>query len=120
MGTSARTKLLLALGLTLLLGFLAGSLTGCDFWRGPTDNRTGGMFEPPSPSSCSGGCQALVCGPFEPTPGTEQPPPAATKGSPPKPPELIDGSQLPSDTREGGGIGGRGSGGGGGGGGGRR
>ena len=121
METSIRIKLLLVLGLTLLLSFLAGSLTGCDSWRGPTDNlwraptdnqTRGGLAPPGTPSFC-GGVQDSLCGSFVPSLGGEPPPPA-TKGSPPKPPELIDGTQLPSDTQGIGGTGGgRGSSGGG-------
>ena len=96
----------------LLLGFLIVILTCCDFQAYSTDNRTDNQtasvpYNPCGMPSCSAGncgpsgCGPSGCGPSgcEPPvlPDIEQPAPAQ-KESPPKPPKLLDGEELPSST----------------------
>lgn len=106
MGNKFIKPALLALVVILAAGSAVFTVS-CEFPPPTCDNQV----SLPS-ATCGGGpgCGRAVCQPEDNREDTQQPPPGV-KGSPPTPPGLTDGSQLPSDTQEGGGAGGRGGGG---------
>jgi len=99
----------------LILSLIVINIASCELPLKWADNRTIGFDGLSCGSSCgfNGGstCGSSKCGEVT-IPSIEYTPPSP-KGSPPKPPELVDGNTLPSGTTETGGVGTSGGGGGG-------
>jgi len=95
----------LASGIILTATGCGETFNGCEILPEPAEGSCAWWVEQLQAIGCTPGvCDASKSTPY-------QPPPEG-RGSPPKPSGLIDGTQLPSDTKEGGGAS-RGGGGGG-------
>jgi hypothetical protein len=109
MGAKFKIPVLFVLVVILILSLIVIIICGCESTLRLADNRTTGF---PGPTSCSDSFKASscssACGSAEfdeaTIPHIEYIPPS-TKGSPQKPPELLDGDKLPSNTVETGGPG---------------
>jgi hypothetical protein len=109
MGIRFKIPVLIVVRQILILSFISIIIFGCKPPVRLVDNRTAAF---PGSASCSDSFKASSCSSAcgsaefdeETIPHIEYIPPS-TKGSPQKPPELVDGDKLPSSTVETGGPG---------------